>query len=67
MMKDSLVTLPTGEEPSSALDYAAAVARSFDAHLTGVAFAQDLVAVERCLRCGGGRSGSLSPRGGTRG
>jgi hypothetical protein len=45
MIKDILVTLPTGEAPSFALDYAAAVARAFDAHLTGVAFAQNLVTV----------------------
>jgi nucleotide-binding universal stress UspA family protein len=45
MIKDILVTLPTDEEPSSAVDYAVAVAKSFDAHLTGVAFAQDPVAV----------------------
>jgi nucleotide-binding universal stress UspA family protein len=45
MIKDILVTLPTGEAPSFAMDYAAAVARTFDAHLTGVAFAQDLTTV----------------------
>ncbi|MGY4402254.1 universal stress protein [Bradyrhizobium sp. USDA 3315] len=45
MIKDILVTLPTGEEPSFAVEYAAAVARAFDAHLTGVTFVQDLVTV----------------------
>ena len=45
MIKDILVTLPTGEAPSFAMDYAAAVAKAFDAHITGVAFAQDLAAV----------------------
>lgn len=42
MIKDILVTLPTGDAPSLALDYAITVARTFDAHLTGVAFVQDL-------------------------
>ena len=45
MIKDILVTLPTGEAPSIALDYAVAVASNFDAHLTGVAFVQDLAAM----------------------
>jgi nucleotide-binding universal stress UspA family protein len=45
MIKDILVTLPIGEAPAFAMDYAAAVARTFDAHLTGVAFAQDLTTV----------------------
>jgi nucleotide-binding universal stress UspA family protein len=43
MIKDILVTLPTGEAPSFAMDYAVTVARTFDVHLTGVAFVQDLV------------------------
>jgi nucleotide-binding universal stress UspA family protein len=42
MLKDILVALPTGDASSSALDYAMTVARAFDAHLTGVAFVQDL-------------------------
>lgn len=42
MIKDILVTLPAGDAPSAALDYAVTVARTFDAHLTGVAFLQDL-------------------------
>jgi nucleotide-binding universal stress UspA family protein len=42
MIKDILVTLPTGDTPSIALDYAVTVASTFDAHLTGVAFVQDL-------------------------
>jgi nucleotide-binding universal stress UspA family protein len=42
MIKDILVTLPTGDAPSIALDYAVTVASTFDAHLTGVAFVQDL-------------------------
>ena len=41
MIKDILVTLPTGDAPSVALDYAVSVARSFDAHLTGITFVQD--------------------------
>ena len=41
MIKDILVTLPAGDAPSFALDYAVTVARAFDAHLTGVAFVQD--------------------------
>ena len=45
MIKDILVTLPTDEAPSLASDYATAVARVFDAHLTGVALTQDLVTV----------------------
>lgn len=42
MIKDILVTLPTGDAPSFALDYAVTVAKTFDAHLTGIAFVQDL-------------------------
>ena len=42
MIKDILVTLPAGDAPSFVLDYAVTVARTFDAHLTGVAFVQDL-------------------------
>ena len=45
MIKDILVTLPTGDAPSIALDYAVTVASTFDAHLTGVAFVQDLAAI----------------------
>jgi hypothetical protein len=45
MIKDILVTLPTGDTPSSALDYAVTVASTFDAHLTGVAFVQGLAAI----------------------
>ena len=41
MIKDILVTLPMGDAPSFALDYAVTVASTFDAHLTGVAFVQD--------------------------
>jgi nucleotide-binding universal stress UspA family protein len=43
MIKDILVTLPTGDAPSIALDYAVTVASTFEAHLTGVASVQDLV------------------------
>ncbi|MGY3651246.1 hypothetical protein ACVWW2_006537 [Bradyrhizobium sp. LM4.3] len=42
MVRDILVTLPTDDGPSFALDYAVTVAKAFDAHLTGVAFVQDL-------------------------
>jgi nucleotide-binding universal stress UspA family protein len=42
MIKDILVTLPTGDAPSFALDYAVTIARAFDAHLAGVACVQDL-------------------------
>ena len=42
MIKDILVMLPAGDAPSSVLDYAVTLARAFDAHLTGVAFVQDL-------------------------
>ena len=42
MIRDILVTLPTGDAPSFALNYAVTVARTFDAHLTGVTFVQDL-------------------------
>jgi hypothetical protein len=42
MIKDILVMLPTGDAPSFAVGYAVTVARTFDAHLTGVAFVQDL-------------------------
>ena len=49
MIKDILVTLPTGDAPSIALDYAVTVASTFDAHLTGVAFVQDLAAMEHRL------------------
>lgn len=42
MIKDILVTLPVDDAPSSVLDYAVTLARDFDAHLTGVAFVQDL-------------------------
>jgi nucleotide-binding universal stress UspA family protein len=45
MVKDILVTLPAGDASSFSLDYAVTVARAFDAHLTGVAFVQDLVTV----------------------
>jgi nucleotide-binding universal stress UspA family protein len=45
MIKDILVTLPTGDAPSIALDYAVTVASNFDAHLTDVAFVQDLAAI----------------------
>ena len=41
MIKDILVTLPAGDAPSFALDYAVTVAGAFDARLTGVAFGQD--------------------------
>jgi hypothetical protein len=41
IIKDILATLPTGDAPSFALDYAITVARAFDAHLTGIAFVQD--------------------------
>lgn len=46
MIKNILVTLPEGDAPSAALDYAATVARTFDARLTGVAFLQDLASAE---------------------
>ena len=49
MIKDILVTLPTGDAPSFALDYAVTVARTFDAHLTGVAFVRDLASAEAFL------------------
>ena len=42
MIRDILVTLPTGDATSIALDDAITVAGNFDAHLTGVAFVQDL-------------------------
>ena len=42
MIKDILVMLPADDAPSFVLDYAVTVARAFDAHLTGVAFVQDL-------------------------
>ena len=42
MIKDVLVTLPTGDASSIALDYAVTVASAFDSHLTGVAFVQDM-------------------------
>jgi hypothetical protein len=68
MIKDILVTLPTGEAPSFAVDYAAAVANAFDAHITGVAFTQDLAAVGALFDGAAvGCSGSLSSRGGSRG
>lgn len=41
MIKDILVTLPMGDAPASALDYAVAVASIFGAHLTGLTFMQD--------------------------
>lgn len=41
MIKDILVTLPTGNAPSLALDYAVTVSRTFDAHLTGIALVQN--------------------------
>lgn len=43
MIRDILVTLPTDHARPSALEYSASVARTFDAHLTGIAFIQDLV------------------------
>lgn len=43
MIKDIMVTLPIGEARSFALNYAVTVARTFDAHLTGVAFVQSQV------------------------
>jgi hypothetical protein len=42
MIKDILVTIPTGDASSFALNYSVSVARTFDAHLTGVAFIQEL-------------------------
>jgi nucleotide-binding universal stress UspA family protein len=42
VIKDILVTLPAGDTPSFAVDYAVTVARTFNAHLTGIAFVQDL-------------------------
>jgi hypothetical protein len=42
MIKDILVTLPAGGSPSFASDYAVTVARTFGAHLTGIAFVQDV-------------------------
>ncbi|WFU23672.1 universal stress protein [Bradyrhizobium sp. CB1717] len=41
MIKDVLVTIPPRDVPSPALDYAVTLAKTFDAHLTGVAFVQD--------------------------
>jgi nucleotide-binding universal stress UspA family protein len=43
MIKDILVTIPAGDTPSFALDYAVTIARTFNAHLTGIAFVQDVV------------------------
>jgi nucleotide-binding universal stress UspA family protein len=43
MIKDILVTLPMGDAPSIALEYAAKVASKFDAHLTGLVLVQDRV------------------------
>ena len=42
VIKDILVTLPAGNTPSFAVDYAVTVARTFNAHLTGIAFVQDV-------------------------
>jgi len=42
MIKDILVTLPAGDTPPFAVDYAITVARTFNAHLTGIAFVQDV-------------------------
>jgi nucleotide-binding universal stress UspA family protein len=41
MIKDILVTIPAGDT-SFALNYAVTVARTFNAHLTGIAFVQDV-------------------------
>jgi hypothetical protein len=45
MIKDILVTLPAGGSPSFASDYAVTVARTFNAHLTGIAFVHDVARV----------------------
>lgn len=42
MIKDILTTLPTSDARPFALDYSVSVARTFEAHLVGVAFVQDL-------------------------
>jgi nucleotide-binding universal stress UspA family protein len=42
VIKDILVTLPAGDTPPFAVDYAITVARTFNAHLTGIAFVQDV-------------------------
>ena len=42
VIKDILVTLPVGNTPSFAMNYAVAVARTFNAHLTGITFVQDV-------------------------
>ena len=65
MIRDILVTLPTGDATSIALDDAITVAGNFDAHLTGVAFVQDLDQRWGIVR-DGCRAGSLSPRSGRR-
>ena len=50
MIRDILVTLPTGDATSIALDDAITVAGNFDAHLTGVAFVPDLTSAANCSR-----------------
>jgi hypothetical protein len=42
VIKDILVTFPAGDTPPFAVDYAITVARTFNAHLTGIAFVQDV-------------------------
>jgi hypothetical protein len=42
VIKDILVTLPAGDTPPVAVDYAITVARTFNAHVTGIAFVQDV-------------------------
>jgi hypothetical protein len=43
MIKDLLVHLATGINDDATLDYALSLARSFDAHAAGVAFAYEAV------------------------
>jgi nucleotide-binding universal stress UspA family protein len=43
MIKDLLVNLATGIDHDATIDYAVSLARTFDAHLAGVAFAYDTI------------------------
>jgi hypothetical protein len=47
VIKDILVTLPAEDTRSFAVGYALAVARIFNAHLTGIAFVQDVASAGR--------------------
>jgi nucleotide-binding universal stress UspA family protein len=42
-IKDLLVNLTTGVDDTATVDYAISLARTFDAHLAGVAFAYDVI------------------------